>query len=110
MATIRIKLSKLDRRFKGYDLFTHRVEFSVGYNQFHNRRTMFVKFVELRNHLWARFGPSVEDTLFHMLRSSDTDVPVLTPKWAWSESDLNIFLRDEALTEFLLMKEKYENI
>lgn len=105
----KILVKKLDRRYDGNDLFTHRLEFEVlGVG---NRRPYIQKFIELRNYMWQRFGPSVETSLFSLMRNTENGPAVIKdPKWAWSDQGLIIYVRDEALTEFLLMKDRYENV
>lgn len=94
-------LVKLNRNYNGYGYFTHRVEFH-GYGE-QGRRHMQQQWIRLRNWLWGRFGPSAEQALARPEFFGNTQ-----PKWAWDADKASIYLRDEALTEFLLMKDKYQ--
>ena len=94
-------LAKLNRNYKGYGFFTHRVEF-IGYGD-HHRKHVQQQWIRLRNWLWQTHGPSAEQEL---ARPENFDG--VQPKWAWDSEKSSIYLRDEALTEFLLMKEKYQ--
>lgn len=94
-------LAKLNRNYNGYGFFTHRVEF-IGYGSQHRKHTQ-QQWIRLRNWLWGRFGPSAEQAL---ARPDNFDGQ--QPKWAWDSEKSAIYLRDEALTEFLLMQDRYK--
>jgi hypothetical protein len=94
-------LAKLTRNYKGYGFFTHRVEFH-GYGD-SGRRHMQQQWIRLRNRLWSAHGPSAEQEL-----ARPENFGGIQPKWAWDSEKSSIYLRDEALTEFLLMKENYQ--
>ena len=91
------KLVKLDARYNGHHQFTHKVVFDgAGFT----RRKNFIAAVHW---LYKQFGPSIEQSLVYCM-----DVE---PLWAY-ESDqgynTNIFLKGAALTQFLLVKERFE--
>lgn len=104
----RIKLTKLDGRYDGHRLFTHRAEFENALGR--SGRSTDRSFAMARDYLWTKHGASVENTLFHLFEDHGPDFPALIkdPKWAWSERYRYLYLRDQALTEFLLVKEKFE--
>ena len=93
-------LQKLTRNYKGYGHFTHRVEFIAYGAQAQEQK--FRRWIGIRNWMWGRFGPSAEQELARegLLGSA--------PKWAWDSEKSCIYLRDEALTEFLLIKDRWQ--
>jgi hypothetical protein len=97
-----ITLVKLDRRMNGHGHFTHRVDITGPY-----RDTSIVLY-KARKWLWELFGPGCEyNILSRLVKHNITDV-----KWAWDTEHNNcrIYLKDQALTQFLLMKTKLETI
>jgi hypothetical protein len=94
-----IKLIKLDRRMNGRYIFTHRVDFQLPANRriatLHRARTW----------LWEQFGPSAELDCISQLALTQS-----TPDWAWDTANghCRIFLKGSALTQFLLVKERFE--
>ena len=94
-----MNLVKLNRNYKGYGVFTHRVEFWGN-----NRETRIRQWIRVRNWLWAQFGPSAEQFL---ARADFFDGD--QPQWAWDSDKSAIYLRDEAHMMFLLKKEFWEN-
>lgn len=94
-------LAKLNRNYHGYGHFTHRVEF-LAYGESAKRRAQ-QQWIGLRNWLWGRFGPSAEQQLARAEFFAGQQ-----PKWAWDSDKSAIYLRDEVLTEFLLIKERFE--
>ena len=90
-----ITVRKMDRRFNGYGTFSHRIEFAG--------RGYLTQFLKTRNWCMEKFGPSAEISLIF------SEVFVNTPFWAWeSEHNKVIYLRDVAFSQFLLMKESFE--
>lgn len=92
-----IKLIKLDSRYAGSEYFTHRVEFL--YSQRGSINTSRIEnFLKSRNEMWDLFGPSCEVEFVHKLD------PI--PDWAWlyrvKENDFYIYLKDAALSHYLL--------
>ncbi len=92
-----MRLQKLTRSYNGYHHFSHRVE-CYGPQEVRIRQ-----WIQLRNWLWGRFGPSAEQAL---ARAENFDGQ--QPKWAWDSEKSAIYLRDEALTEFLLIQERWQ--
>lgn len=90
---------KLNRNYKGYGVFTHRVEFYGG-----SQETRIKQWVKIRNWLWSQFGPSAEQDL---ARPSNFDGE--QPKWAWDAEKGAVYLKEEALVMFQLRKEFWEN-
>lgn len=93
-----LRVQKLDKRMNGHDRFTHRVIF-VGRDVVRYQTAL----TKARNYLWAAFGPSGE------LEIARPPFFAETPLYAWLNDDKNaaIYLRDEALTQFLLKMESF---
>ena len=72
------------------------------------RRRTAIVFRDIRNWLWGRFGPGVENSLFFLLRASSENPEPVKSQWAWHDQNYFIYLRDEALVEFILIKERFE--
>ena len=92
-----MRLVKLNRNYNGHGFFTHRVEIYGA--QEHRIR----QWIELRNWLWGRFGPSAEQALARSIFFGGEQ-----PKWAWDSEKSSIYLRDEALTEFILIQDRWQ--
>lgn len=99
---LRISVKKLDRRYDGHDLFTHRANFDI--KGLGDKVPYALRFVELRQYLWNKWGPSIEHELFWIIKRGAVPCPL----WAWHGEEFKFYLRDQALTEFLLIKERYE--
>jgi hypothetical protein len=86
-----MKLTKLDKRMKGYGEFTHYIEYS---------RPQALDFIKCRNWCWSQWGPSSELDLWW------GRVP--NEKWCWIMDDwrLRIYLRTEAEAQWFLLKWK----
>lgn len=95
-----LKLQRLDRRYDGWDRFTHRIEFKMANRDQAGRVSAWVR---SRNWLWANYGPSAELSL---ARPDYFDGE--QPKWAWDSNKSAIYLREDALQMFLLKKELWE--
>lgn len=91
-----MRLQKLNRNYNGYHYFTHRVEC------YGDLDTRVRRWIQLRNWLWGRFGPSAEQNLARAEYFGGSQ-----PKWSWDSDKSSIYLRDEALTEFLLVQERF---
>lgn len=94
-------LQKLTRSYNGHEHFTHRVAFET-YGGGEARDKKIRAWIGLRNWLWGRFGPSAEQYL------ARAELLGSAPKWAWDSEKSAIYLRDEALTEFLLIKDRWQ--
>lgn len=92
-----MKLQKLDRRYGGYERFSHRVEF---YGRNAQPQHQWIK---TRNWLWQQFGPSAELALAREPYFGEQ------PKWAWDGEKSAIYLKEEALALFLLKWEMWQN-
>ena len=94
-------LQKLDRRFHGYGRFTHRIQF-LGYGEQAQLQAQ-KNWVECRNWLWGRYGPSAEQCLAreHNFNGSQ-------PIWAWDSDKSAIYLKDEAVVEMALMEGRWQ--
>jgi hypothetical protein len=99
------KIIKLDRRMNGYGMFTHRVDatgmWGIASFELH----------EARSWLWERFGPGTEFQLLTRNRGLGHPRNTLhAVKWAWDTENYNLrlYVRDEILTQFLLVKERFE--
>lgn len=90
-----ITVRKMDRRYKGHETFSHRMEFSGA--------DRVEQFLRSRNWCMEKFGPSAEIELI------DNQVFATTPFWAWSSHEIyTLYLRDVALSQYLFMKETFE--
>lgn len=95
-----MQIQKLNRNYNGYGFFTHRIQFiGLGVSTVSDRCQ---RYISLRNWLWNRFGPSAEQALARPQYFGGEQ-----PKWAWDAEKSAIYLRDEALTEFILMQDRY---
>jgi|688.fasta_scaffold2058404_1 hypothetical protein len=92
-----IKISKLDRRHTGNQWFTHRVMFDGAYPG------KAINLCKAREWLWATFGPSREVSSIGYLSKE-------IPLWSWETnySYFRLYLSEQALTQFLLIKEQFE--
>lgn len=87
-------LVKLDRRYGGYDRYTHRVEF------YGSQATRIKQWIKSRNFLWQQFGPSAELGLVGYYDEQ--------PLWAWDSEKSSIYLKGDALSLFLLKWEAWK--
>lgn len=92
-------LTKLDRRYDGFDRFTHRVEFRYGMPLAKQKQ-----WVRSRNWLWQQFGPSAELALARPDLFEGKQ-----PLWAWDAEKSALYLKGDALTMFLLKWESWKN-
>lgn len=94
-----MKVEKLDRRHIGHFWFTHRVVIEG------RRPAQRHKWIQIRNWLWSQYGPSAE---------RDLAIPQYfngqQPLWAWDSKLNSIYLRDEAVTMFQLVRDRWENL
>ena len=93
----KIKISKLDSRHTGNRWFTHRASFE-GTSQGRAKNLC-----QAREWLWATLGPSREVTSIGYF-------PEDIPQWAW-QTEFNhyrLYLTEHALTQFLLVKDRFE--
>jgi hypothetical protein len=93
---------KLDRRYNGYGVWSHRTDFPGTYGA-DARVKARVRFWEIRCFLTHQFGPGCFVWESGTLKATGRAVPV----WGFDEAG-NIFLRDEALTTFLLTEGRWE--
>lgn len=103
-----ITLVKLDKRMNGYGLFTHRVDITGSYRNTVQYRDTDIVLYNTRKWLWNTFGPGCEySSVSRLIRHNVTDI-----QWAWDteHSNCRIYLKDQALTQFLLMKTRLETI
>ena len=98
---VQARLTKLDKRHNGNMYFTHRVTIEGDW------KSMQKNFVAARTWLWEQFGPSCEVGYIHWAWI-DNKKPA--PKWAWDSeyNHMRLYLTEEVLTQFLLVKERYE--
>lgn len=96
-------LQKLDRRYDGFDRFTHRVEFTRG----HSSESLIItqaQWVKSRNWLWQQFGPSGELNVARPEYFEGTQ-----PTWAWDANKASLYLTKHTLSMFLLKWEAWKN-
>ena len=99
---MKMVLEQLDGRHKGFRHWTHRVEFQRGWTA-GDRESAFAKFLQVRENLWANFGPGCDrDELMYVRRA----VPGADPEWGWwtnaSDNPYIYFKQDRILTWFTL--------
>jgi hypothetical protein len=89
------KIVKLDKRHKGYNLFSYYVDFFQPLDWKVNGIDKIDDFVERRIWFWENFGPANE--LDYSTYGTDT-------KWAWwrDAQHLNLYLNDEGMSAYLL--------
>jgi hypothetical protein len=95
-------LIKLDRRYNGYGVWTHRTEYGSAYGA-DARRMARIRFYEQRCFLTTQFGAGCFEWEGATLKAYDREVPL----WGFDEAG-HIFLRSEALTTFLLTEGRWE--
>lgn len=94
-----MNIVKLTKKYNGYGVFTHRVEFNRG-----PRVSRVQQWISVRNWLWKNFGPSAEQSL---ARPEFFDG--VQPQWAWDSDKSAVYLNERALVMFNLRKEFWEN-
>jgi hypothetical protein len=93
---------KLDRRYNGYGVWTHRTDYG-GYYGADARQKARLRFYEQRCFLTTQFGPGCFEWEAGTLSATGRQVPL----WGFDEAG-NIFLKDEALTTFILTEGRWE--
>ncbi len=93
-----MNLVKLNRNYKGYGVFTHRVEF------YGHQALKVQQWINVRNWLWDQFGPSAEQSLARPEFFGHQQ-----PQWAWDSAKSAIYLKEQALIMFELKKEFWED-
>ena len=93
---------KLDRRYNGYGVWTHRTDYGGAYGEEARNRARR-RFYEQRSFLTTQFGMGCFEWETGMLKRNGMAVPI----WGFDEA-ANIYLRDEALTTFLLTEERWK--
>lgn len=97
-----MKIRKLDKRYNGYQFWTHRAE--PGSIRGHDARSkMLIDFFDQREFLNRSFGPGAYIEEVWALSRAGRAIPV----WGF-DTDGNIFLREEALTNYMLAMEKWK--
>ena len=91
-----MKIRKLDKRYNGNAFWTHRAEPRYS-------TTGQLWFYEQREFLSRSFGVGARVEECVQLQQAGRDIP----KWGF-DNDGNIFLRDEALTQFQLAMGRWE--
>jgi len=90
---------KLDRRYNGYGVWTHRTDYGGVYGHGANGQK---RFYEQRLFLNTHFGPGCFEWETSMLEEIGRTVPL----WGFDVYG-RIFLKGEALTTFLLAKDRW---
>ena len=93
---------KLDRRYNGHGVWTHRTNYPGAYGS-EARSLARLRFFEQRSFLTTQFGPGCFVWEARTLEAHNRQVPV----WGFDEAG-NIFLKDEALTTFILTEERWK--
>jgi hypothetical protein len=97
-----MRITKLDRRYRGFGTWTHRAEAGSWYGG-ESRRQGLVNFFEQREFLSRSFGMGAFVEEVGALEQSGREIP----KWGF-DMEGNIFLREEALVQFELAKGRWE--
>lgn len=92
---------KLDRRYNGYGVWTHRTDYGSAYGAVAYLKAQ-ERFYEQRSFLTTQFGAGCFEGETSMLKETGRTVPL----WGF-DSYGRIFLRDEALTTFLLTEGRW---
>lgn len=95
----KVSLRKLDKRYKGVDHWTHRLELNI-YRDYGVRA---VKVHEVRCMLTTNFGAGCHVDEAHALQSKGIDVPI----WGFN-NDGEFFVRKESLVLMELSKGRWE--
>ncbi len=91
-----MRIKKLDRRYSGFEFWTHRAEPRYS-------TTGQLNFYEQREFLTRSFGVGARVEECWQIKASGREIP----KWGF-DNDGNIFLREEALTQFQLALGRWE--
>ncbi len=97
-----MQIRKLDRRYNGHGIWTHRAEPGMWYGHEARRRGL-LNFYDQRAMLTTAFGPGCLVEEAHVLIYAGREVPV----WGF-DLDGNLFLRGEALVTFELAKGRWQ--
>ena len=95
-----MSLVKLDRRYNGYEYFSHKWE-KYGYGEV-ARRQIILNFVDIREYMTRMNGHGCFEFEASWLKRAGKAVP----EWGFNEQG-NIFLRDSALVNFRLAMERW---
>jgi hypothetical protein len=98
----KVGLRKLDKRYKGVDYWTHRLELNI-YGDYDARVKRLVKVHEVRCMLTANFGAGCHVDEAYCLQRNDVDVPV----WGFN-NDGEFFVRGESLVLMELSRGRWE--
>jgi hypothetical protein len=96
-----MSLVKLDRRYNGYEYFSHKWE-KYGYGEV-ARRQIILNFVDIREYMTRMNGHGCFEFEASWLKRAGKAVP----EWGFNEQG-NIFLRDSALVNFRLAMERWQ--
>ena len=97
-----MKLIKLDRRYSGYGVWTHRTNGGAWYGA-EARLKGLISFYDMRCYMSKMNGPGCFIYEAGPLQSLGRPVP----EWAW-DVEGNVFFRDSALVNFRLAMERWE--
>jgi hypothetical protein len=96
------KITKLDGRHTGHELFSHYINYKVYVRGgvFTSISNNELNFLKARVWFWEKFGPSSELGKCHWINSINHQ----TPDWAWQTEHnlLRIYVTEEALAFFTL--------
>ena len=95
-----MSLTKLDRRYNGYEYFSHKWE-KYGYGEV-ARRQIILNFVDMREYMTRMNGHGCFEFEASWIKRAGKAVP----EWGFNEQG-NIFLRDSALVNFRLAMERW---
>jgi hypothetical protein len=103
---MKFKITKLDGRYNGFEIFDYRLEFPYGSPG--GPRQRFYNYQEIRNWMWDNYGPSCERDLYTTLNPRSEPRYAQRSKWAWhyniTENAPYIFVADDATLAHLQLK------
>jgi hypothetical protein len=96
------KVTKMDRRHTGHEVFSHYINYNVyvrGGQVAGGGVSNEVNFIKARIWFWEKFGPSAELGMSHRIIAHREPV-----QWAWQSEhhQLRIYVTEKALDFFLL--------
>ena len=100
-----IKLVKLDGRYALSRWFTHRVEFSGNY-----RNPVYSNYWRLLKGLTEAHGAGMPLQAVPFFARDKSDQVTIWAHGTMSNGDPVIYLRDASLTDFIILRERYEKL
>lgn len=101
-----IKLIRLDRRMNGFGRYSHRADIKFDSSSTNGYVAQATTLYKIREWLWNKYGAGCELIIAARMSIKTGSYP----EWAWDteHGHMRIYLKEAALTEFLLVKERFE--